>query len=65
MGAPEKICQNNALQNGGKRPFAEYIVAESIIDLHAKMEKLAPLHPCFIRTIMKFRLAVFNFFLNF
>ena len=42
--APRKIFQSNVLQNVEKRPSAEWNVAVSIIDLHAKMEKLAPLH---------------------
>ena len=42
--APRDIFQSNTLQNVGKGSFAKYNEAVSIIDLHAKMEKLAPLH---------------------
>ena len=47
---PRKNFQRDALQNGRKCPFAEEDVAVSIIDFHTKMEKLAPLRSCFIRT---------------
>ena len=48
--APRKSFQSSALQNVGKRLFAEWIVAISIFVLHAKMEKLSPSHSLFTRT---------------